>query len=628
MAKDNEAILNGEEVSTQSENSVKDVPQAFKDHVLKYGERIENTAPGRLPYYIQDNRKRVDKLLGLNNEPQRTPQEIAAERHANRTEQDKQGIQQAWNESRLNSLQEAINNGYLPEECKARLAELAKLNTPEHFDEFQAQIKTLQAQAQRHAARTPQDIADIKARWEKRVFINDKIRRDADRVLTLAKSYSEVDYAQLEKLIAQGKLAEMDAETQKVLQALKDMREQERALEDLIPDVHKWHKQFTLAELQEAHKSVEDTIAFWQTKYGANLAAGTNLETLQTELEKKIKFVENPGAYKAGAVQSKTWQVKQSAYMKHADQTYQKIKIIKATEQYEELAKFKTTSKDFNLYLQQAKEALDNGDTITANYKLSLANYKKATLEARRKTSVTSIAANFDAADYTEEAKNNAIWCKTAKASHKNWDADSEAAWNGATSGERKGWRDYTAGSGHMNRPLRGYDKNRNPHLKAWAKENFVGVGSVDLDLEGGEANIRNLYNLLERCTFDTNRWLQRGIETWDGFEGFLGFSKPGQSVTREQVRAMVGKEVTDHAFMSCGSAKGTGFNGVILNIYCPKGTKGLYACPHSCYGDYENETILQLGTKFRITKVECPDRGNVYIDLEVIGYEKHPLLK
>jgi hypothetical protein len=88
MAKDNEAILNGEEVSTQSENSVKDVPQAFKDHVLKYGERIENTAPGRLPYYIQDNRKRVDKLLGLNNEPQRTPQEIAAERHANRTEQD------------------------------------------------------------------------------------------------------------------------------------------------------------------------------------------------------------------------------------------------------------------------------------------------------------------------------------------------------------------------------------------------------------------------------------------------------------------------------------------------------------------------------------------------------------
>jgi hypothetical protein len=372
MAKDNEAILNGEEVSTQSENSVKDVPQAFKDHVLKYGERIENTAPGRLPYYIQDNRKRVDKLLGLNNEPQRTPQEIAAERHANRTEQDKQGIQQAWNESRLNSLQEAINNGYLPEECKARLAELAKLNTPEHFDEFQAQIKTLQAQAQRHAARTPQDIADIKARWEKRVFTNDKIRRDADRVLTLAKSYSEVDYAQLEKLIAQGKLAEMDAETQKVLQALKDMREQERALEDLIPDVHKWHKQFTLAELQEAHNAITKTFNRWTWDYTNE----TSLNFLKGKLETEINFVAK-SAYK-------TKEIAKKAYEQRLALVESKIELLKINKEYTALLGFKTQSKEFKEFMTYAKQAMDAGEPKTARMYLNAAAKKKASIEAAK----------------------------------------------------------------------------------------------------------------------------------------------------------------------------------------------------------------------------------------------------
>jgi hypothetical protein len=38
--------------------------------------------------------------------------------------------------------------------------------------------------------------------------------------------------------------------------------------------------------------------------------------------------------------------------------------------------------------------------------------------------------------------------------------------------------------------------------------------------------------------------------------------------------------------FVSCGSAKGQGFSGYILNIYCPKGTKMMYAEPFSHYGD------------------------------------------
>lgn len=132
----------------------------------------------------------------------------------------------------------------------------------------------------------------------------------------------------------------------------------------------------------------------------------------------------------------------------------------------------------------------------------------------------------------------------------------------------------------------------------------------------------RSLSKLIDRCVSKEDIWLQRGCETWDGVVGLFGV----KGLTGEQLSKMVGKEVTDWSFCSCGSAKGTGFRGTIFNIYCPKGTKMFYASPHSQYYR-ENETILQLATRFRITKVEINPYGDIYVDMEVIGYDTHPLL-
>ena len=49
-----------------------------------------------------------------------------------------------------------------------------------------------------------------------------------------------------------------------------------------------------------------------------------------------------------------------------------------------------------------------------------------------------------------------------------------------------------------------------------------------------------------------------------------------------------------------------------------------IYAAPRSAYYS-ENETILQCGTRFKVTKVE-KGGGTIYVDLEIVGYEKHPL--
>lgn len=64
MAQDTERILAGEQPEKGSVNTVRDVPKAFKDWVDGHADRIEKG--GSLPYFIADNKARVNAILGLN----------------------------------------------------------------------------------------------------------------------------------------------------------------------------------------------------------------------------------------------------------------------------------------------------------------------------------------------------------------------------------------------------------------------------------------------------------------------------------------------------------------------------------------------------------------------------------
>ena len=129
--------------------------------------------------------------------------------------------------------------------------------------------------------------------------------------------------------------------------------------------------------------------------------------------------------------------------------------------------------------------------------------------------------------------------------------------------------------------------------------------------------------DLINRSTYDRDIWLQRGVETAEGAASFLGIDVQELYTLppKKLYERLKEREPVEHAFMSCGSAKGQGFGGYIFRIYCPKGTKMMYAEPFSHYGaggkrkwdgkktqtsfGYEDETIIQRGTKFRVTKVE-----------------------
>lgn len=621
MAQDTQRILAGEKPSKGSVNAVRDVPAAFKDWVEEHSTRIE--MGGNLPYFVKDNRKVVDSILGIEPEVRKTPIEIAKERHEARTPEDVVAIQQRWNETRLRHLSEAIDNGYLPKEVKAKLEELLAHNNPEHFDEINSRIASLQKASDRHKARTPQEIADIKERWAQKQLRDKHTRLMADNVLKLRSEYpNDVDFSVLEKLIADNNLTKMREEAKRVAQAIKTIRDEEKVLADLIPDAHGWHKTFSLSELKEAHGKIQSTLDYWKAK-GYDLATDSNLSILKTELEQKIKFVENPGAFKAGLTAHKTWEVQQKAYQELLNKVETRIELMNLEAEYQSLLGFSTTSKDFKHFMTEAKAAIDAGNVKTAKSYLASAKWKKQTLEHKRKgksAGVSTTSSQFGNDAYTKARKDAAMWAKDTKEADQKLRDRCGEVWRNASESERAAIYGYTNSYCNINEPLRGLT--------------YCGT---EAKKKQGLSRIPRIESIIDKSTYDFDMWLQRGdqLVSLKKF-GLTNWSNP----TDADIMALLGAEGVEGAFWSAGVAKGKGFSGsVIFNIYAPKGTKAMYCEPFSAFGNgsgrnwdghsrqssfgYESEILIQRGTKFKITKIE-KNGGTWYIDVDII--EQNPV--
>ncbi|MCR4661699.1 MAG: hypothetical protein K5765_06870 [Clostridia bacterium] len=220
-------------------------------------------------------------------------------------------------------------------------------------------------------------------------------------------------------------------------------------------------------------------------------------------------------------------------------------------------------------------------------------------------------------AAYSQYRKNNAVWIdnKWLKA-HSEYGSDVVSAsvkyfgnkfdlmWKKMTSVEREQLKDYTGGGfSKYNRPLRNLS---HPGWSGWA---FA-------------EKVTNLTNAIDKCVWDEDIWVQRGIDDSKMFQ------LPGENklyslyeLGTDKLQSLVGTSFKDNGFFSAGAAKGTGFfhNVVIFNTYCPKGTKMAYMNTKGHYSNSsENEMILQRGYSYKITKIEKKG-GRFFIDCEVI---------
>lgn len=146
---------------------------------------------------------------------------------------------------------------------------------------------TLEKAEERHAARTQQQIADIQKRAEERQKRHAMMKQTALDAQAAGKEMPEISTTALTKAINEGNLDKMFNLGQKVQRKVEKMKLAEANMEDLIPNVHEWHKKHTIKELEAAHDAIKKTFDRWTWDFTTD----NSLQFLQGRLQREIGIV-------------------------------------------------------------------------------------------------------------------------------------------------------------------------------------------------------------------------------------------------------------------------------------------------------------------------------------------------
>ena len=200
------------------------------------------------------------------------------------------------------------------------------------------------------------------------------MKNAAAETIKTAADFGEVDASGLAQAVESGQIAKIKAETTKLQSAIEDMKKAEDELSDLIPDAHKWHKEFTLEELKSTHAAMQKKLATFEDM---------SLE----EQAKKLKF---EAQWVADKKKYSTWQVAESAYKSQHAAVLEKIEWQNVDDQIKGLSSFKTKSPIFKQAIADAKAAQEKGDIAKAKEALEIAEKKRAELEKKKQASKSS----------------------------------------------------------------------------------------------------------------------------------------------------------------------------------------------------------------------------------------------
>lgn len=481
-------------------------------------------------------------------------------------------------------------------------------------------LTLLEKAAIRHKNRTPEQVEAIQKRWEERKQKHALIRQEAQSILDIAMDYGEVDYSALQNAIDSGDVGKMQSIAKEVEKVIGEMQKQEEALYSIIPNVHEWHKQFTIDELKGVYSAVEKKLASWD---------GLTLQ----EQSKKLKFEaeEYFGTDKYGAqTKYKTWGVAQDAYKMHLDKVQYKIdkQEIEASVSHSFSFAQKTKSAKVKQLVSELQSLLGNNTTIAElQSKADALNSEVSKLEAaklaRDLKKLSKLGDGFSPDAYMQERKDRAVWDKgSGKVADKTLIDVAAKNWIASTEDEKDRVYEYTHHYCNVNEPLQG-----RKYLSHQTRADF-------------EHRVNNITSYISKNLLPEDMWFMRGDDGLGVIASRIKFAG-GEMPT--DLQDLVGMTIQEGGFMSTGSRKGKGFNykPVIINIYAPKGTQAAYIEPISAYGkgagrkwdgkqrfstfSSEHETLFQRGTLMRITKVYQVG-GKTFIDCEVVGQEIKPL--
>lgn len=350
------------------------------------------------------------------------------------------------------------------------------------------------------------------------------------------------------------------------------------------------------------------------------------------------------------------------AWFKSESISFYKNEVMKKSDDFAEaiddiLKKAKTddVKKAFNKY--------SSGSIKSEKFDLlltKLGDYKAG------KVKIESSLKKFTADDFTDKAKSLAKSYENRQIADKDLRKWLDDRWDILDDNQKFSVWKYTENSNPMNKPLSGYANG------SWDRKDFVGVGNADWSTEDswrqlgstfakkfGKDGTRNvdhakaiadLTTAIDSMEMPSPMYLFRGsdyngLAGWFegngfGFDDMLELFKNG---SEEDLKALEGMTVQNHAFTSTAIASDSGFDGYVsYKIYAPKGTRGIYAEPQSYYGktvgrkeelyktgqSYSNvgseaEIILQRGTEFRITGIKKTG-SKIEVEMEIVDQPRY----
>lgn len=608
-------LMAGEDMSNYvSPFAVLTMPEKYNQYIKDNSEAIVKAGMrGKLAWHLQDNTKYWAHLLSPSDRKKLGLKAVsskelilakAKERHALRTKEQIDKIQSRWDKHRRDHYNGLVHN----------LLGSKSVTDIKSQDLFERYYAIRYAIKDKKSASEIASLFDrFKRGYQTKLAWTD--RKVAMNVMKVAANYGETDVSSVLNALkaADYTLARKEAKT--LANAISTIKKDELSLSALIPDVNKWHKQFTSQELHEVYDAVEAKLAQWQS---------LTLEKQASKLQ--FEAVDFLGGNMHGVQQKyATWKVSQAAYLKKLDEVNTAIDWININKAYADVKGYSTQSKVYHKILFDLKNAMVAQDKDLAKQLIQEAQDKKNSLIQLKAKRAANKGGNgsipFDADAYSQARKDAAVWAKNTKDADDILRAKCGEVWRNATDEEKNAIFGYTSSYHNINEPLRG----------------LTYYGSA-ADTQLGLDRIPLMESIINKSYYDKDIWLQRG-------GGMVELKKYGlsnyASATDAEIMALVGKEGTEGAFTSACVAKGKGLDGnVITNIYAPRGTKMMYAEPYSSFGNgsgrswdgiakqstfgSESEIILQRGTTFRVTKVE--KSGNTwYIDVEVINQNVLP---
>lgn len=673
-------LMAGEDMSNYvSPFAVLTMPEKYNQYIKDNSEAIVKAGMrGKLAWHLQDNTKYWAHLLSPSDRKKLGLKAVsskelilakAKERHALRTKEQIDKIQSRWDKHRRDYYNGLVHN-------LLGGKSITDIKSQDLFERYYAIRYAIKDK------KSASEIASLFDRFKRgyQIKLAWTDRKVAMNVMKVATNYGETDVSAVLSALKSANYTLARKEAKTLANAISAIKKDELSLSVLIPDVNKWHKQFSSQELHGVYDAVEAKLAQWQS---------LTLEKKASKLQ--FEAIDFLGGNMHGVQQKyATWEVSQAAYLKKLDEVKTAIDWVNINKAYADVKGYSTQSKVYHKILFDLKNAMIAQDKDLAKQLIKEAEDKRDSLiqlKTKRAVNKNNGSIPFDANAYSKTRKDAALWARDADTGDDYFRPFAEADWKRWSKNEKEVAFNYTSGSSYINEPC----------YKTYLNTKYGVHGEV----RDSWKDINTLSDMIEKSKpFTRDVWLNRGASIDEFFGQFgerlisdrtieikyeniakeikdkkkeLRWEMNNQKIKKLQSKIddlqkqldsidisniitsdlskIIGKEGLNKPFMSTAHTKGYGFVGsgenkvtshCVYNIYCPKGTKGIYTEPYSRYGrlwddgykwdgkdgvhsyggSMELEVILQRGTRFRVTKVQrLYNSGDFkwFIDIEVI---------